>query len=216
MKSVLFSLLFLLNYFVLFSQQSDNFQYSVQSTPCVYNSGALTITATTEGLTSFPLPWYIEVESMHTNEFRDFDMESNSIIIEDLEAGHYSVIVWLDYESGCFQTFEIVVEIDDHIDITATIKTNSNCVAKNYANGEITVSTLNGTPPYSFIWSDNKTGQNRVGLKVGYYTVTITDQLKWGLHLNFTNAQGDPVRHTYGQINVATLYYANTISFISK
>ncbi|MBK8853480.1 MAG: hypothetical protein IPN10_05025 [Saprospiraceae bacterium] len=34
--------------------------------------------------------------------------------------------------------------------------------------------------------------------------------LKWGLHLNFTDAQGNPVRHTYGQISGATLMVNGT------
>lgn len=43
------------------------------------------------------------------------------------------------------------------------------------SNGSINL-TLQGTGPYTFLWNDNNTSQNRTGLAAGTYRVTITDQ----------------------------------------
>lgn len=43
------------------------------------------------------------------------------------------------------------------------------------SNGSISVSGVNGTPPYVFDWNDFQTGPNATGLATGNYTVTITD-----------------------------------------
>jgi gliding motility-associated-like protein len=43
------------------------------------------------------------------------------------------------------------------------------------SNGSINL-TLQGTGPYTFLWNDNNTSQNRTGLAAGTYRVTVTDQ----------------------------------------
>lgn len=45
----------------------------------------------------------------------------------------------------------------------------------NGRNGQITLTSIGGTPPYTFMWSDGVTTQNRTGLSVGNYWVIVTD-----------------------------------------
>ena len=42
-------------------------------------------------------------------------------------------------------------------------------------NGTITITVGGGTSPYSYLWSDGSTSQNRTGLVVGTYCVTVSD-----------------------------------------
>ncbi len=42
-------------------------------------------------------------------------------------------------------------------------------------DGQITLTNLGGTPPYSFLWSNGATTQNVGGLAPGYYWVTVQD-----------------------------------------
>ncbi|WP_163357922.1 T9SS type A sorting domain-containing protein [Dysgonomonas sp. 25] len=58
------------------------------------------------------------------------------------------------------------------MNITSTIK-EPTCSA--YADGEITLTITGGVTPYTFLWSDGATTQNRTGIPAGDYTITITD-----------------------------------------
>lgn len=42
-------------------------------------------------------------------------------------------------------------------------------------NGSITVALSGGTSPYTYLWNNGATTQNRTGLTAGTYTVTVTD-----------------------------------------
>jgi hypothetical protein len=43
------------------------------------------------------------------------------------------------------------------------------------SDGTITTTVINGTSPYTFVWDDGPTTQNRTGLSAGWYKVTVTD-----------------------------------------
>jgi gliding motility-associated-like protein len=43
------------------------------------------------------------------------------------------------------------------------------------SNGSISITTPQGVGPYTFLWNDNNTTQNRTGLAAGTYRVTVTD-----------------------------------------
>lgn len=42
-------------------------------------------------------------------------------------------------------------------------------------NGSLTATSYGGTPPYTYLWSDNQTTQTASGLGVGNYSVVVTD-----------------------------------------
>ncbi len=44
-----------------------------------------------------------------------------------------------------------------------------------FGDGTVTLTVPSDNPPYSFLWSDGSTDQNRVGLSSGSYGVTVTD-----------------------------------------
>jgi gliding motility-associated-like protein len=61
----------------------------------------------------------------------------------------------------------------DAIDVTATI-TPATCSHFSY-DGAINLNVSGGTPPYTYLWSNDSTGKDLSGLEEGDYTVTITD-----------------------------------------
>jgi hypothetical protein len=58
------------------------------------------------------------------------------------------------------------------ISITPTV-TNVSCNGQ--SNGAISISISGGATPYSYLWNDGVSTQNRTGLKAGTYTLTLTD-----------------------------------------
>lgn len=58
--------------------------------------------------------------------------------------------------------------------LTASVQAaNPTCAGS--ANGSIMVTVNTGVPPYSFLWSDGSTAEDRTNLAAGTYGVTITD-----------------------------------------
>jgi len=60
---------------------------------------------------------------------------------------------------------------------TTTSVTNVSCYGLN--NGAIDLTIAGGTPPYTFLWSNNATTQNISGLAVGTFSVSILDTWGW-------------------------------------
>lgn len=58
--------------------------------------------------------------------------------------------------------------------LTASVQT-SNPACFGSTNGSILVTVNTGVPPYSFLWSDGSTAEDRTNLAAGTYSVTITD-----------------------------------------
>ncbi len=54
---------------------------------------------------------------------------------------------------------------------------NFNTRCKSSADGSIDLSVSNGTPPYSFLWSNSATTEDLTGLTAGTYSVVVTDSL---------------------------------------
>ena len=57
----------------------------------------------------------------------------------------------------------------------SAIKTQADVSCYGVCDGQINITVSNGTPPYSFLWSDNSTLEDRNGLCAGAYSVTISD-----------------------------------------
>jgi hypothetical protein len=73
--------------------------------------------------------------------------------------------------NGC--TASVSISLTEPLKVEGlTYVTNANCTSN---SGTATVSPTGGTGNYSYLWSDNQTGQTAVNLAPGNYTVIITD-----------------------------------------
>lgn len=90
----------------------------------------------------------------------------------NLAAGIYSVIA-TDIHN-CSATASITIT-EPSVLIANAIGTNPSCFG--FTNGSALVSSLGGSPPYSYLWaiSGNPTTASISGLGIGIYNVTVTD-----------------------------------------
>jgi hypothetical protein len=94
--------------------------------------------------------------------------------ISGLAAGSYTVTVVSGGGTGCSKTF--TVSISSSPAISAINATPNNVICNGLATGSISIADVSGgTPPFTFLWSDGATTQNRSGLAAGNYSLTATD-----------------------------------------
>jgi len=109
-----------------------------------------------------------------------FDYQWNTTPVQtnptatNLCAGTHSVIV-TDMTTGCVATTNAIVIEPTQLGVS-TVTTNPSC--NNGCNGEIQMTTYDGTPPYTFTWAGPGTlppTEDQTGLCAGTYSVVITD-----------------------------------------
>ena len=91
--------------------------------------------------------------------------------ISGLSAGTYSVTV--TDANGC--TAVETYTVNDGAVMLSLSGQAFNLICYNDNSGMIVLTTSGGTAPYSYLWSDGSTLENRVGLAAGTYAVTVTD-----------------------------------------
>jgi gliding motility-associated-like protein len=72
---------------------------------------------------------------------------------------------------NCTATASATVDIISNVSLT-TLVTNASCFAGN--DGSIDITVTGGTAPFTFLWNDNNTAEDRTGLIAGNYSVTAT------------------------------------------
>jgi gliding motility-associated-like protein len=90
--------------------------------------------------------------------------------ITSVNAGTYTVIV--SDANGCTTTHSATITQPAPIDITST-SVNPSCNGNN--NGSISLTTVGGTSPYTYAWSNSATSEDITNLTVGNYIVTVND-----------------------------------------
>ena len=88
-----------------------------------------------------------------------------------LIAGNYTVTV--TDSKGCTASSTVSVTQPAALNATATA-IPINCFGA--MSGAINVNVMGGVSPYTYLWNDGATTQNRTGLGPGSYNVTVTDQ----------------------------------------
>ena len=84
-------------------------------------------------------------------------------------AGTYTVVV--TDKNGCSKSAVFVLTNPADILISGVV-TNTYC---NKALGGVVLSVLNGSAPYTYLWSNGQTSKNLTNAGVGAFTVTVTD-----------------------------------------
>lgn len=112
-------------------------------------------------------------------------------------AGNYSVTV--SDSGGCSVVENITLGQPGQISGNAVV----NDISCNGANdGSIFLATTGGTAPYTYLWDDGPTGNNRNTLVAGNYRVTITDANGCSIQEDFTIVDPDPIGLTHTQVNL--------------
>lgn len=90
--------------------------------------------------------------------------------LTNIPSGTYSV--WIsDKYSNAINVKEIFVGVPERL----TVNSTSTATDLNASNGNINLTVIGGTLPYTFSWSNNETTEDIQGLEKGIYTVTVTD-----------------------------------------
>ena len=92
-------------------------------------------------------------------------------IISNLSAGIYSVTVIGN--GNCIDSATYVLNQPDSLLLSFSNVIQPNCYDN--CNGQITANVIGGTPPYSYLWSNNETSQTISSLCADIYFITITD-----------------------------------------
>lgn len=75
--------------------------------------------------------------------------------------------------TGCLSTVNITLNEPPAISFTLASLINASCNGS--ADGSIQVAVVNGTSPFSYLWSNGQTTNPATGLAANTYTVTVTD-----------------------------------------
>jgi len=133
-----------------------------------YNGYGVTCYGETDG--------YIEVDvsggigTLNTNWEGPGGFTSSDEDIYDLEAGDYILTVTDDM--GCSETYEVSLNEPDELDIEYFV-TDASC--PDVEDGSIDLTITGGVTPYTILWNDEVTVEDRTSVYAGYYTVEVTD-----------------------------------------
>ena len=109
---------------------------------------------------------------------------SNGATTEDIQnvaAGNYSVKI--TDAAGCSTQKSYTLRINTSLTLTG-ILTPASCLGDN--SGAIDLSIFGGVPPYTIQWTDGPTTEDRSGLVIGVYKVTVTDATGCSVQANYT------------------------------
>ncbi len=108
---------------------------------------------------------------------------------EDLPNGDYTVTI--TDANGCVDVASVTVDQVADLSLTSLL-TPPTC--NGGADGTIDITVDGGFTPYSYLWEDMSTGEDRTGLAAGMYTVTVTDADGCELVESFNLTEPDPLQ----------------------
>ncbi len=104
---------------------------------------------------------------------------SNNVATPDnnnIPGGNYTIVV--TDSRGCTASEVVAVASSPNVDATISTTTHQggfNVSCNGFLNGQVNVTATNGTPPFSFLWSNGAILEDLFNVGAGNYSVTITD-----------------------------------------
>ncbi|MBK8845695.1 MAG: T9SS type A sorting domain-containing protein [Bacteroidetes bacterium] len=127
-----------------------------------------------------------------------WDNGNTNQCINNLTAGIYYVTI--TDASGCTTSCFSLVDQPDALSASASI-TNVTC--NGLSDGAIEITTTGGGSPYTYLWDNGSTSEDRTNLSAGSYTVVVTDKHGATFELVSTVIQPDQVAATCTGNNVS-------------
>lgn len=147
---------------VVFSENKFTITADVVGTTCGNNNGSIYVYQTTGG--TAPYYYYIDGSGFVDN--------SSGYTFTNVPSGEHTIDV-ID-STGCKQTTTVTVPNSTFVDFSLAY-----VPCFNGQDGGINAFITNGTPPFTFIWSDNVPGNPQEisvsGLSAGTYSLTVID-----------------------------------------
>ncbi|MCX7953784.1 MAG: gliding motility-associated C-terminal domain-containing protein, partial [Bacteroidales bacterium] len=75
--------------------------------------------------------------------------------------------------NGCTNTNFVLIQDTSNLQILILSKQDPTCYGD--CNGSISITAINGYPPYSYLWDNGSTNPTRTNLCAGTYFITVTD-----------------------------------------
>jgi len=142
---------------------------SVDASTCGVDNGSVIASADT-----FTSSAYFQIFTSGGTLVNSYDSLTGNVEFLNLSAGTYYITV--TDTGGCSaQTSNFIILDSPVFDFGFYTVPNSACLPTGEAIGKIYVTGQTGTPPYTYIWSNNATGSTVTGLTSGNYSCTATD-----------------------------------------
>jgi hypothetical protein len=100
----------------------------------------------------------------------DWSNGSTNEDLSGLSAGNYQVVV-TDF-FNCTTSIQVTIDEPDPLSID---EDHVNVACNGGNDGSIDITVSGGTNPYSYLWNDGNTDEDRSGLSANVYTVVVTD-----------------------------------------
>jgi len=155
------------------------------------------------GVQPYAITWYDPQNTLN----------NRSPVLPDLAEGLYQVEV---YDANlCYQIDTLYLNAPQEPFRSVLDETHLSCNGSEDGMFELSVS--GGTPPFTFLWSDGSTGQNRNGLAAGQYKVIITDANECTTHNNMVLLEPNPISGVFTMTRVTCEGEADgTLEFFPK
>lgn len=137
---------------------------TVTNTSCGSNNGKITVFKTTGGTSPF--------DYSLDNTVNIIDTTLSAVTFTNVSPGQHTITV--TDATGCTQTQQVYV--NDSVKLNYTLYSTS---CGSGSDGSLTAFISSGTPPFTFNWSNNISGNPQqiqvTGLTAGTYSLTVTD-----------------------------------------
>lgn len=115
--------------------------------------------------------------------------------------GTHTVTYTVTDANNCTNSDQHQITVAPAIVLTGTV---SDAGCEGASDGDINVVTNGGTPPFTWLWNDGATTEDRYKIPAGTYTVTATDPLGCTGTATFTVGEPTPITITPVVVNDAT------------